>query len=101
MASLVDLFADMIDETSAELLRRGNEKQEHYVAELLAAIGLELEPNPVRAARVLLDALQGGLFRFAVGGSRAHTPPDQIIDYFLELWKCRNHTPGTDAPSSL
>lgn len=85
-ASLGDLFADISDPVSAEILGEGFVKQRHYVAQLIGAAQLPRAGAPARAARVLLDALHGGVMSGAVGASNPVDSPDETITYFLELW---------------
>ncbi|WP_117667631.1 TetR/AcrR family transcriptional regulator [Micromonospora sp. MW-13] len=86
LASLGDLFADLADETSAALLRDGGERQGRYVAALIRDAELKRAGDPLRAARILLDTMQGGLLRLGAGASGTDVAPDDTIDYFWKLW---------------
>lgn len=85
-ASLADLFADISDPPSAEILREGFVKQRHYVAQLIEAAQLSRAGTPVWDATLLLDALRGGVMSGAAGMGDPVDSPDQTITYFLELW---------------
>lgn len=90
LGGLGDLLADLADETSAALLREGSDKQARYVAALLRGMALPRVGDQLLAARVLLDALHGGLIRGASGAGNAGVPAgaaDTTIDYFLTLWR--------------
>lgn len=83
---LADLLADLANGEAAAVLREGNARQHRYVAALIAALGLPRAGEPDRAARALLDALQGGLVHRTAGDDEHALSPDALINYFLELW---------------
>lgn len=86
LAGIGDLFADLADEGTSATLRAGNAKQRRYVAELLRKAAGPRAGEPDRAAGALLDALHGGMLRWATGGDGTAVTTDDTIDYFLELW---------------
>lgn len=86
VGGLRDLFTDLAGDDTAAVLREGNTKQLRYVSALLGAVGLSRLGESEGAARVLLDALHGGLLRRASGDGQSPVSPDETIDYFLEYW---------------
>lgn len=88
MAGIGDLVADLAHGPSAALLAEGFAQQRSYVAALIRALELPRVGDPDAAARILLDALHGGLVRQASGAQvpDAQPSPDETIDYLLELW---------------
>lgn len=84
VVALGELMGDLWSPASADLLRQGWAKQVAYVATLLDQVPLAAHVDPHVAARTLLDALHGALYRRAV--DLDPTPPDRIVDTLLEAW---------------
>lgn len=79
------LMEDLSDDELARLLALGWAKQVDYLAALLARAGLPRLGDPRTGARLLFDALNGGLLRAAAGDAQAAGAP-AILQAFWELW---------------
>lgn len=85
-AGIGDLVSDLAQGASAALLDEGFARQRGYVSALIQALELPRAGDSDAAARLLLDALHGGLVRQASGAQGSRASPDDTIDYLLELW---------------
>ncbi len=82
---LVNLVDDLVDDRLRQLLAQGWAKEIHYVASMLAQLGLQGLDEPVAGAKLLFDALHGAMLRQAA--EPGSPEPSRVLDQLLEVWK--------------